>query len=154
MYAFGDKEWPGLAKLAEEIGEVGQVIGRLMMTHGSSEHWTGNDLRSDLIDEMADVKAAIEFMEMKTLSTPEADYLRRRVERKVLKFLSWHREHAESAVKSEEGAGRIPPQPEISKPSPEHHTEHRAVLRAAGIPSEGCGGEHSAIMDAIMGHGS
>jgi len=34
-----NKEWPGLAKLNEESGELVQVIGKLMMTHGERAHW-------------------------------------------------------------------------------------------------------------------
>ena len=50
--------WPGTAKLAEEAGEVVQVIGKLIATGGRTDHWSGRDLKVDLEDEIADVIAA------------------------------------------------------------------------------------------------
>lgn len=152
MFAFGDKHWPGIAKVAEEFGETLQVIGRLMMMRGKSEHWSGAFLRDDLIDELADSKAAIEFVEMKVLTEAERQRLHSRAEVKVHQFLTWHREQA--------GAEDIRPAQPVMPCSvaveqahrPAAQREHSAVLHAAGIPTEGCGGEHSEIMRAI-GHG-
>lgn len=152
MFAFGDKQWPGIAKVAEEFGETLQVIGRLMMMRGERAHWSGADLRLDLIDELADSKAAIEFVEMKVLTEAERVQLNRRMETKVHQFLTWHREQV-----GHEETGR--PTPVMPFPTmveeayrPAAQQEHSAVLHAAGIPTDGCGGEHSEIMRAI-GHG-
>lgn len=89
QFAFGDNVWPGLAKLAEECGEVVQVIGKLMMTHGSPAHWSG-DLRVMLCEEMADVEAAITFVRMSCLTREEEQAHDNRVSDKLHKFFGWH----------------------------------------------------------------
>ena len=88
-FAFGDDVWPGLAKLAEECGEVVQVIGKLMMTHGDPAHWSGN-LRTMLVDEIADVIAAGLFVRRFALTKEESDYIDNRILIKRLKFEAWH----------------------------------------------------------------
>jgi NTP pyrophosphatase (non-canonical NTP hydrolase) len=72
-FSFGSDVWPGLAKLVEECGELQQVLGRLIATHGSTEHWTDGDLRRSLIEEMGDVSAAIEFLA--TIGLDDADHM-------------------------------------------------------------------------------
>ncbi len=62
MFSIGGDEWPGLSKLAEECGEVTQIIGKLMGTGGRSDHWDGTNLRERLIEEIGDVLAACEFV--------------------------------------------------------------------------------------------
>jgi NTP pyrophosphatase (non-canonical NTP hydrolase) len=89
-FAFGDDMWPGLAKLTEECGEVLQVVGKLLMTHGDPAHWSGN-LRTMLLEEVADVEAAISFFTWHNLSPDEAAAHSRRVEEKITKFNDWHR---------------------------------------------------------------
>ncbi len=61
-FAIGSEQWPGLAKLSEECGEVVQVVGKLVQTGGAVEHWDGTNLRVRLIEEMADVFAAIAYV--------------------------------------------------------------------------------------------
>lgn len=95
MFAFGDKEWPGIAKLIEEIGELGQVIGKLMMTHGMAGHWDGSDLRVRLVMEMADVAAAIDFVRVHVLSPDEWRVLVARIKEKSLLYEKWHATQAE-----------------------------------------------------------
>ncbi len=62
MFAIGGDDWPGIAKLAEECGEVVQVIGKLMGTGGRTDHWDGTDLREKLIEEIGDLMAACVFV--------------------------------------------------------------------------------------------
>jgi hypothetical protein len=88
-FAFGDPVWPGLAKLNEECGEVIQVIGKLMMTHGAPAHWSG-DLRAMLVDEIADVIAAALFVRRFALTAAESSYIEGRVIEKRMKFEAWH----------------------------------------------------------------
>lgn len=92
-FAFGDDAWPGVAKLVEECGEVIQVAGKLMMTHGSIVHWTGN-LRQLLLDEIADVEAAIVFFNRHNMTDMERRDMCRRVTAKVAKFEGWHADPA------------------------------------------------------------
>jgi NTP pyrophosphatase (non-canonical NTP hydrolase) len=88
-FAFGDKQWPGLAKLNEECGEVIQVIGKLMMTHGNRAHWSG-DLRPMLIEELADLEAAITFFNVHNFELDERAAFTRRLRAKMDKFEEWH----------------------------------------------------------------
>jgi hypothetical protein len=92
MFAFGDKEWPGLAKLNEEAGELVQVVGKLMMTHGDPKHWDGSDLRARLIEEMADEAAAIDFVVDHVLTNEETHAFVERMKQKRALFEKWHEE--------------------------------------------------------------
>ena len=91
VFAFGSSTLPGLAKLAEECGEVTQVIGKLMMTGGAAEHWDGADLIVRLKEEMADVMAALIFVGQTNFE--EQDF-EERVNAKLALFNQWHEEQA------------------------------------------------------------
>jgi hypothetical protein len=104
MFAFGDKEWSGLAKLNEESGELVQVIGKLMMTHGERAYWGSVDLRRRLIEEMADQAAAIGFVTTHVLTPREGEILTARMMEKRALFEKWH---------EEQQAGPDPAQAEI-----------------------------------------
>ena len=91
MFAIGDSEWAGASKLLEEMGELQQVLGKLMGSRGNVHHWSGN-LREMLIEEMADVIAAIEFFGEKNLTQDELSALLDRAEMKVNRFQTWHRD--------------------------------------------------------------
>jgi NTP pyrophosphatase (non-canonical NTP hydrolase) len=52
----------GLAKLAEECGELIQVIGKRLAYYSTDEHPDGTNLRQRMIEELGDVQAAIEFL--------------------------------------------------------------------------------------------
>lgn len=92
MFAFGDKEWPGLAKLNEESGELVQVIGKLMMMHGAAKHWDGSDLRARLVEEVSDVAAALSFVEVYVLTAEEREAFDARRVRKLEQFELWHQD--------------------------------------------------------------
>lgn len=88
-FAFGNTKWPGLAKLVEEAGEVLQVCGKLIMTHGEVSHWDGSDLKKRLESELGDLLAAIRF----TIETSALDgeAIKERAEEKLIRFYKWHR---------------------------------------------------------------
>lgn len=106
MFAFSDKDWPGIAKMVEECGELQEVLplvilmkqlgrlvqtqGKLMMIQGGTDHWSG-DLRKALIEEMADVKAAIDFVVEHNLGKRERKMVATRVKNKLKRFERWHR---------------------------------------------------------------
>lgn len=91
MFEIGAYIWPGLSKLAEEAGEVLQVIGKLMGTRGSIEHWDGKgDLRTRLEEEIADVMAAATFVT--AINGLDKDKIAHRMAEKVIKFNKWHQE--------------------------------------------------------------
>lgn len=60
-YSIGSDLWPGTSKLIEEMGELGQVLGKLIALNGGTDHWDGTDLAERLDEEIADVLAAIGF---------------------------------------------------------------------------------------------
>lgn len=62
MFAIGDERWPGISKLVEESGEVLQVCGKLVWTHGDVTHFDGSNLKSRLETELGDLLAAIAFV--------------------------------------------------------------------------------------------
>lgn len=87
MFAFGDKVMPGLSKLVEEIGELGQVLGKYIQSRGSDIHWSGN-LRDMLHDEVGDVLAAISFITAHW--NLDITRINERAEMKRGKFDRWH----------------------------------------------------------------
>jgi len=58
----GATVWPGLSKLIEECGELVQVAGKLIETHGEVRHWDGSNLRDRITEEIGDVMAACYFV--------------------------------------------------------------------------------------------
>jgi tRNA U34 5-carboxymethylaminomethyl modifying GTPase MnmE/TrmE len=106
MFAFSDKDWPGIAKMVEECGELTEVLplvillsavgrltqtqGKLMMIQGGTDHWSG-DLRKAMVQEMADVRAAIEFVAEHNLSKRERKTITTRVQKKLQRFEKWHK---------------------------------------------------------------
>jgi hypothetical protein len=126
VFAFGDKEWPGLAKLNEESGELVQVIGKLMMTHGNRAYWDNIDLRKRLVEEMADQAAAIGFVTTHVLTPQEGGVMTTRMMEKRALFEKWH---------EEQQAGPDPAQAEIDRRVREetasirkrHEDTHRAL---------------------------
>ena len=89
--AIGSDVWPGLSKLSEECGELIQVIGKIA-AYPDSPHPDGSDLRQRLMEEMADVAAAIEFVQITNWEAfnPTAFTDRRRL--KLGRFLRWHKD--------------------------------------------------------------
>ena len=88
IFAIGADRWPGLSKLVEECGEVVQVVGKLIGTAGATAHWDGSNLKDRLLEEMADVTAAVRFVLEK--NGMNVDAFERRVEFKLLRFNHWH----------------------------------------------------------------
>lgn len=92
IFCLGSEVLPGLSKLNEECGEVVQVVGKLMQTGGNPEHWSGN-LRTMLMDEIADVLAAINFVVENNLTYEEIQQIAERTRVKAEKFDTWHKEN-------------------------------------------------------------
>jgi NTP pyrophosphatase (non-canonical NTP hydrolase) len=94
-FNFGSTNWPGLAKLIEECGEVIQVAGKIMATNGEVAHWDGTDLRDRLQEEIGDLVAAIGFVgEYNDL---DLDTVEKRIDKKAELFEKWHKEHLDGA---------------------------------------------------------
>lgn len=93
MFEIGAKEWPGLSKLTEEAGEVLQVVGKLMGTKGQRQHWDGTDLEHRLVEELADLEAAIAFVIVANGLLTEK--YQGRVQAKFEQFKRWHLDQEE-----------------------------------------------------------
>lgn len=78
----------GLAKLAEELGELQQVVGK-MLAYGSGEHPDGGPpLLQRLEDEAADVTAALAFVSQTHAMNTER--VKHRAAMKLSWFQAWH----------------------------------------------------------------
>jgi NTP pyrophosphatase (non-canonical NTP hydrolase) len=85
--AIGSATWPGLAKLAEECGEVIQVIGKII-AFPNGEHPDGTDIVARLHDELADIAAAGAFV----IEANDLDRcaIEQRSRLKLDRFRGWH----------------------------------------------------------------
>ena len=89
-FSIGSKVWSGTSKVLEEMGELQQVMGKLIATAGEEKHWDGSNLKERLKEEMADVQAAILFFQIQNFSEED---IREVVDRRMKKldvFLGWH----------------------------------------------------------------
>lgn len=82
-------DWPGLAKLIEECGEVIQVAGKLIATDGETAHWSGDDLAVRLEEELGDLEAAIAFFIDHNRSHLNGERISVRTLRKRALFEDW-----------------------------------------------------------------
>ena len=91
-FSIGGKVWPGTSKLIEEMGELCQVLGKLIGSHGEVEHYDGSNLRERLVEEVSDLKAAIAFFEEMNLDVDYEVAIAKRFAAKLQKFREWHKE--------------------------------------------------------------
>lgn len=89
--AIGSDIWPGGAKLIEELGEVGQVMGRLVAFPDviDTNHPDGSNLLIRMQEELGDLMAAISFF---VESNPVIDQqaINSRCLEKLIRFRGWH----------------------------------------------------------------
>lgn len=102
MFFIGAQKWSGVSKLMEECGEVLQACGKLIATRGEVKHWDGGPpLDERLIDEMADLFAAIKFVVHHNFDnapgdrtwpglSPMRQRFSDRVKEKMERFDRWH----------------------------------------------------------------
>lgn len=91
-YSIGSDVWPGTSKVLEEMGELQQVLGKLIGNHGDQIHYDGSDIRKRLIEEIGDLLAAIHFFRAKNLSEQENEEIQKRLDNKLELFMTWHRQ--------------------------------------------------------------
>lgn len=91
-FSIGGKVWTGTSKLLEEMGELQQVLGKLIGSHGETAHYDGSDLRQRLVEEMGDVYAALTFFEGHNLTHAEILLAVDRATTKLALFKKWHSE--------------------------------------------------------------
>jgi hypothetical protein len=100
MYEIGAEvmhEWPGMAKVIEEMGELQQVFAKIMSCKGETTYWDETDLVPRLIEELADVQAALWFFmtmnEGRLMVDTQGDFKRMLAQRTRIKqdqYMEWH----------------------------------------------------------------
>lgn len=92
---FTSARWPGIAKMIEELGEVLQVLGKILgqprpvddeftkPDHG----WRGENLRALLEDEVGDALAAADFV--MRLEKLDREKIEKRRAKKLAQFSLW-----------------------------------------------------------------
>jgi NTP pyrophosphatase (non-canonical NTP hydrolase) len=94
-YGIGSDVWPGLAKALEEMGELSQVLGKVMACDGDQAiYWDGRSLVPDIVDEIGDVMAALIFFVTANSDVIEVGAIKARQNLKIEKFLHWHKVHS------------------------------------------------------------
>lgn len=92
-FQLGSTVWPGLGKVMEEMGELGQVLGKLIATGGSADHWDGaGSLDARAEQELADLQAALHFFIAQNFTIEQKDFMDKRIHNKVFQFNKWHQE--------------------------------------------------------------
>lgn len=89
-FSIGSQVWPGASKLVEECGELLQVLGKLVATHGAEGPWDGTNLVRRLEDELGDVLAAAYFLLDVNKDRLNEDRVRERHSSKFNTFVTWH----------------------------------------------------------------
>jgi hypothetical protein len=72
------------------MGELQQVLGKIMGVRGATDHWSG-DLRKMLVEEIADLRAALIFFQEHNLTEEELSTVIQRTGFKLRRFEAWHR---------------------------------------------------------------
>lgn len=90
-YTLEADHWPGLAKLAEEAGELIQVLGKIMAlgVAGGLQHWDGTNVRDRVLEELADLTAAMNFFMAFNATEDEFGRILIRATEKTDKFHAW-----------------------------------------------------------------
>jgi hypothetical protein len=88
-FSIGSKLWPGTSKVIEEMGELQQVLGKLIAVAGDTKHWDG-DLRKRLIEEIGDLSAALDFFKTQNCTIEELLQIAKRANTKLNLFWKWH----------------------------------------------------------------
>lgn len=88
-FIIGTTEWPGIAKLMEECGELVQACGKLL-AYPDGPHPDGGNTRDYLHDEIADVMAAIEFVQIANAGVLDNAWINDRRDVKLQTFRGWH----------------------------------------------------------------
>lgn len=89
-YSIGSSHWSGLSKLVEELGELQQVLGKILGTGGEVHHWDGTNLKDRLVEEMGDARAALTFFADHNLDIDSRRKIGAREVTKLALFNEWH----------------------------------------------------------------
>lgn len=85
-----EEKWKGIYKLIEEMGELQQVLGKLLVTP-DCQHWSG-DLLPKLHEELGDVEAALIYFVKNNSENNRVlniDVISTRYDNKLKLFANW-----------------------------------------------------------------
>lgn len=99
-YGIGASQWPGLAKLMEECGEVIQVLSKLLVAPDMDHTWVqpdgttrgSGDLGDRLTEELGDLDAALRFFLENNDERLDGWAIADRSQFKYETFTRWHAE--------------------------------------------------------------
>ena len=91
-FSIGSRLWPGISRVTEEAGELLAVCGKLIGSHGDTDHFDGTDLKRRLEEEIADLQAALIFVVEKNHQLDRQAIIQRRGQ-KLEQYQLWHRKH-------------------------------------------------------------
>lgn len=94
-FSIGSDVWPGLAKLVEEMGELTQLLMKVVAVGGELQHWEG-PLRGRLIEEFGDVVAAMGYFTEHNEDRVPFELIEARADVKMAKFNHWHEKYQAS----------------------------------------------------------
>jgi hypothetical protein len=97
-FSIGGNVLPGLGKLVEEMNELGTVLGKLIATSGQLTYWEGKPLDERLVEELADVQAAMEFFIRHNLNQAQVYQIESRYWSKITLFSKWHTEQSKAST--------------------------------------------------------
>lgn len=88
-FQLSDERWPGVAKTVEEMGELGQVLGKLMSCGGLYQYpWGGPSFKDKLEEEIGDLLGCLFFM-MNHCDTLDSKTIINRATNKTKLFEQW-----------------------------------------------------------------
>ena len=88
MYTLTSEKWRGLSKLSEEMGELQQVLAKIVENGGSLDYWD-KDLKTSLLEELGDVAASFSFFVCNNMSDDDLDRICDRQDLKIEKYEEW-----------------------------------------------------------------
>lgn len=94
-------KWPGIAKLQEEMSELGVELAKLHACP-NGDHWDNHE-KGPLIErvrnEMGDVWGALRFFAQTNFTNDEILSMCQRAERKAKQFETWHADDGMTGTK-------------------------------------------------------
>lgn len=90
MFGIGANIYAGVHKIMEESAELGVVLAKLITVQGG-EYWDGRDLPEEIIEELGDLMAAIDYFKKHNPEIGDLADLRRA--EKLALFNKWHEDN-------------------------------------------------------------
>lgn len=87
-FAVGSSVRPGLAKLVEETGELGEMAGKVM-AFPHEPHPSGRDVIAEFVTEAGDVLGTLRYIASANADISVGD-IERAAERRLQTLLEWH----------------------------------------------------------------